>query len=117
MTTTGGHTEVHEAIARCYRRDGTDHALRRRPAMRSFALSSALAAALSFDATLVAGQDFPNRPIRMVTGGTGSLSDVMLRLITPSLGSSLGRPVIVENYASVVTSAELVAKAPPDGNT
>ena len=84
---------------------------------RYLAARTLLAAVTMMAATSAPSQDFPTRAVRIVTGGTGSLSDVTLRLITPLLTTSLGRPVIVENIASVVTAAESVAKAAPDGHT
>jgi tripartite-type tricarboxylate transporter receptor subunit TctC len=53
----------------------------------------------------------------MVTGGVGSGSDFVARLIAPELSASLGQPMIVDNRGSGVIPGEIVAKAPPDGYT
>jgi tripartite-type tricarboxylate transporter receptor subunit TctC len=63
----------------------------------------------------VSGENYPNRPIRVVTAEAGGGSDVALRTITPGLASNLGQQVIVDNRG--IIAAELVAKAPPDGYT
>jgi len=61
----------------------------------------------------VAGQDYPNRTIRVFTGTAGGGNDITARLLAQGL-SALGQPVIVENRAPIA-SGELVSKAPPDG--
>jgi len=62
------------------------------------------------------GQDnYPSKVIRVVTPATGGGSDVLARMIAPALTESLGQQVIVDNRGSI--SAEIVAKAPPDGYT
>src|SRR5450759_224667 len=63
----------------------------------------------------MSGENYPNRPIRVVTAEAGGGSDVALRTITPGLASNLGQQVIVDNRG--IIAAELVAKAPPDGYT
>jgi tripartite-type tricarboxylate transporter receptor subunit TctC len=64
---------------------------------------------------VVAQEIFPNRVIRIVTPATGGGSDVLARMIAPSLTESLGQQVIVDNRGSIAT--EIVAKAPADGYT
>lgn len=70
-------------------------------------------------ATLATGvayaQEYPNRPLRMVTGGVGGGNDVVTRLIAVGLSGSLGQQVIVDNRASSIVPGEIVVKAPPDG--
>jgi tripartite-type tricarboxylate transporter receptor subunit TctC len=63
-------------------------------------------------------QNFPTKPIRIITAQAGGGNDFAARLIAQGLTQSLGRPVIVENRGgSVVLGAEIIAKAPPDGYT
>src|SRR5689334_9568317 len=74
-------------------------------------------------ATMVVGagnvwsQDYPNRPIRILTGGAGGGNDFIARTISQGMSSTLGQPVVIENRASQVIAGEGVAKAPPDGYT
>lgn len=57
-------------------------------------------------------QDYPNKPIRMVTAGVGGGNDFLSRLIAPGLSSAVGQQVTVENRGgSVAVPAELVGKA------
>ena len=65
-------------------------------------------------------QAFPTKPIQFIVpfppgGGT----DVFARLVSQSMGDSLGQPVVVVNRAGAQGSIglALVAKAPPDGYT
>jgi tripartite-type tricarboxylate transporter receptor subunit TctC len=63
--------------------------------------------------------DWPARPIRLVAGGAGSVTDIRARWLAERLGPALGQPVVVENNAAAGGSvaAELVARATPDGHT
>jgi len=65
----------------------------------------------------VAAQNFPNRPVRIVTSGVGGGTDFVARLIAHGLTENLGQRVIVENRASGVIPGEIVFKATPDGHT
>ena len=60
----------------------------------------------------VLGQDYPNKPIRIFTGG-GS-ADLIARLMSPVLAERLGQPVIIENRVAL-QQREAVGNAPPDG--
>jgi tripartite-type tricarboxylate transporter receptor subunit TctC len=63
-------------------------------------------------------QNYPVRPVLLITAEAGSGGDVSSRLIAPGLTASLGQQVVVENRGGhVVRSAGFVAKAAPDGYT
>jgi len=62
-------------------------------------------------------QEFPNKPIRIVTGGAGGGNDVLARLIGQGLPASWGQQVVVDNRPSGVIPGEITAKAAPDGYT
>ena len=62
-------------------------------------------------------QDYPQRPIRLVTAGVGGGNDVVTRLLAQGLAERLGQAMVVDNRASSILPAEIVAKAPPDGYT
>ncbi|GAA4326262.1 tripartite tricarboxylate transporter substrate binding protein [Pigmentiphaga soli] len=67
-----------------------------------------------------AGDDFPNRPIRLVVGfSPGGGADVSARIIAAKASEILGVSVVVENRpgAGANIAAETVAKAQPDGYT
>ncbi|MBI3069359.1 MAG: tripartite tricarboxylate transporter substrate binding protein, partial [Betaproteobacteria bacterium] len=60
-------------------------------------------------------QNYPTRPVRIVTSEPGSTNDLVARLIAQGLTVSLGRQVIVDNRA--IRAGEVVAGAQPDGYT
>ena len=67
-------------------------------------------------AGMVSGQDYPNKPIRIVTSGLGGGTDFVARLIAEGISGPLGQSVVVENRANI-TGAEIGASATPDGYT
>jgi len=77
----------------------------------------ALWAAMAFlRVDVAAGQDYPSRPVRIVTTGIGGGGDFVARLIGQSISGPLGQQVIIDNRASGVIPGEIVVKAPPDGH-
>ena len=74
------------------------------------------AAAALFTSTASA-QNYPSRPVKILTTAAGSSSDLMSRLIAKSIEGPLGQPVVVENLGSGVISVLNVANAKPDGLT
>jgi tripartite-type tricarboxylate transporter receptor subunit TctC len=65
---------------------------------------------------MACAQDFPGRPVRVIPGETGGITDLIARLMAPGLSSGLGQPVITENRTPII-AIETVAKSPPDGYT
>ncbi len=72
--------------------------------------------AISLIAACAHAQTYPHKTIRMLTGPSASGSDIVARLMTPSLSASMGQPVVVENRAGII-AVETAAKAAPDGYT
>jgi tripartite-type tricarboxylate transporter receptor subunit TctC len=64
-----------------------------------------------------AAQDYPTRPIRLLTAGTGGGSDITARVIADGLAARLHQPVVVDSRVGGVIIAEIGAKAYPDGYT
>ena len=84
--------------------------------MRALAVALALAAA----APAAAQQDFPSRPIRLITPtAQGGTTDILARLFSARLTEMWKQPVVVDNRASAagVVAGELTAQAAPDGHT
>ena len=63
------------------------------------------------------GQDYPSRPVRIVTGAAGGGTDFPARQVALGIAGPLGQPVVVDNRAQSLVSSEIVSKAPPDGYT
>ncbi|TMH66333.1 MAG: tripartite tricarboxylate transporter substrate binding protein, partial [Betaproteobacteria bacterium] len=66
------------------------------------------------------GQEFPNRPVRIVVPWppAGNV-DITARTVAPALGDALGQQVIVENRAGAggTIGTAAVVKSPADGYT
>jgi tripartite-type tricarboxylate transporter receptor subunit TctC len=60
-------------------------------------------------------QAYPQRPVRIVTGGVGGGNDFAARLLSPRLTTILGQQIVVDNRASQLIATEIAAKASPDG--
>lgn len=76
--------------------------------MLSFAMMALIAGTAS-------GQNYPNKPVRILTSAAGGGNDFMARLIAQQLTGSLGQQAIVDNRG--IIAADIVATAPPDGYT
>ena len=61
-------------------------------------------------------QEYPNKPIRIVTSAVGGGTDFAARIIAQGLASRLGQPVIVDNRPPGLQGI-IVPKAAPDGYT
>ena len=83
-----------------------------------------IAAILAFAAGLAAGsapaQDYPTRPIRVLTSvGPGGTGDLFIRALGEELHRRLGQPLIVEPRpgGGFIIAGRACAEAPPDGYT
>lgn len=65
-------------------------------------------------------QNFPDRPLRLITPyPPGGNTDILARAVGQRLSESLGKPVIVDNRGggNGVIAAEITARSNPDGHT
>ncbi len=82
--------------------------------------ASLMATAILATPGFAAAQNYPERPIRFIiqspAGGTG---DLIGRVVAKHLSETLGQPVVADNRggASGTLSANITAKAAPDGYT
>jgi len=79
-----------------------------------------LAWALAIAAPAFAQQDYPNRPIRLITpAAQGGTTDILARIFGAKLSEVLKQQVVVDNRASAagVIAGQMTATAPPDGYT
>ena len=72
-----------------------------------------------FGAHLVSAQNYPSKPVRIVTADVGGGADFVARVLAQALPAGLGQQVIVENRpgAGGAIAFEFVARAAPDGYT
>jgi len=87
-------------------------------------MAAGIGRALAVAAALLAvsgalAQEFPQRPVRLITGSPGGTSDFSARYIAQKLGERWRQQVVVDNRPAVggIVAAEIVAKANPDGHT
>ncbi len=77
-------------------------------------------ALFAFSALAVSGaalaQDYPTRPVRILTSTPGGGNDFLARIVAPALGVALGQQVVVDNRTSRLVGG-LAARATPDGYT
>ncbi len=91
---------------------------------RAFSLSGRCASfaltALLLMPGIVAAQNYPNRPVRLILPfGPGGVADVTARIVTEKLGEKLGQRFIIENMpgAGGISAARAVLSSPADGYT
>src|SRR3954470_24992326 len=70
--------------------------------------------------SLQAWAQYPTRPVRLVVPASpGGASDLVARILAPSLAAELGQPFVVENRVTSggIVGTQQVADAAPDGHT
>src|SRR6059058_2989892 len=75
---------------------------------------------LAAGAPALAQQDYPSRPIRLITpAAQGGTTDLLARIFGARLAEVLKQQVVVDNRASAagVIAGQITATAPPDGYT
>ena len=60
-------------------------------------------------------QEYPNKPVRLITSAAGGGSDFISRQISGWLTPVFGQTFVVDNRPGTVLPIEAVAKSPPDG--
>jgi tripartite-type tricarboxylate transporter receptor subunit TctC len=74
-------------------------------------------ATMMIGALAACAQNYPSKPIRVVTAAAGGGTDFAARVISAAVTADVGWQIIVDNRAGTNIAGELVAKAPPDGYT
>ena len=115
-------SSVRSALART-KRGLLRFAGRGNPALRDHAVVCVVlicALAASLGPLRSSGQTWPQRPVKVIVPfGAGGSTDAQARIVSERLATVLGQPVVVEDHpgASGAIAAELVARAPADGQT
>ena len=84
---------------------------------RLFVTSIAIVPLAALIASGVSAQGWPEKPIRVVTAGTGGGLDLALRTLGQAVAPTLGQRFIIENRASSTRAEQVVLKSAPDGYT
>lgn len=90
------------------------------PEKRCAVTAALIASVLGLFTLPATAQNYPTKPIRVVSTQTaGSPADVLMRLMAQKMSQSIGQPVIVDIQAGAagVLAAQTVARAAPDGYT
>ena len=74
-----------------------------------------LAVTLLLLATVSVAQNFPAKPLRIVTTTVGGSNDVVARIVASGISTPLGQQVIVDNRGGGVAPGIAVSKMPADG--
>ena len=83
-------------------------------------MNKVLIAVLLSWAGFCSAQDYPNKPIRLITpAAQGGTTDLLARIFGQKLSEMYGQQVLVDNRASAagVIAGEMTARAAPDGYT
>jgi tripartite-type tricarboxylate transporter receptor subunit TctC len=81
-----------------------------------FLIATFSVAVMMLGANAVSGQNYPNKPIRILSTEAGGVLDIAARVIAQEISAPLGQPVLVENRASTIIP-DMAARATPDGYT
>jgi tripartite-type tricarboxylate transporter receptor subunit TctC len=87
------------------------------PGRNCRSIAVALVATAMSSPDTASAQNYPSRPIRLLTSGVGGNGDVTARLVANGLTPRLGQQLIVDNRPSGFTSSEIASRAIPDGYT
>ena len=85
------------------------------PGSYSRHLARAFTVAMCLGVATASAQEFPSKPIRIVTSGAGGGTDFVARQIADGVSGHLGA-MIVDNRPIGPVAGEMVFRAPPDGH-
>jgi tripartite-type tricarboxylate transporter receptor subunit TctC len=88
-------------------------------ALRRITSAALIAASAVFAAVPAAAQNYPTKPVRIITGSSGALGDIITRQLALRLSERWGQPVVVENRpgAGLTIGTAIAAQSPSDGYT
>jgi tripartite-type tricarboxylate transporter receptor subunit TctC len=88
------------------------------PMMHRTRLMSLIAAVL-FATASAATENYPIKPVRVITGGAGTFHDIVTRQLAHRLSERWNQAVVVENQgaAALTVGTGMAARATPDGYT
>jgi tripartite-type tricarboxylate transporter receptor subunit TctC len=78
-----------------------------------------LIATILFASASASAQNYPDKPVRIITGGVGTFHDIVTRQLAQRLSERWGQAVVVDNQpaAALTIGTGVTARAAPDGYT
>jgi tripartite-type tricarboxylate transporter receptor subunit TctC len=79
-----------------------------------------IAVALLCLATAAGAQQYPSKPIRIISPyAPGGTTDLLARIVAPKLTESWGQPIIIDARpgGNTIIGSEIMVRSPPDGHT
>jgi len=88
-------------------------------ALQKLAIVGLLAACGPGSVVPASAQNYPNKPVRIITARAGTFHDIVTRQLAQRLSERWGQPVIVDNKpgAGLTIGTAVAAKSNPDGYT
>jgi len=88
-------------------------------ALQRIAIVSLLVACDTGAVVPASAQNYPTKPVRIITAGAGTFHDIVTRQLGQRLSERWGQPVIVDNRpgAGLTIGTAVTAKSHPDGHT
>jgi tripartite-type tricarboxylate transporter receptor subunit TctC len=88
-------------------------------ALRRMTFATLIAAGAVAAAVPASAQDYPKKPVRIITGGAGTFHDIVTRRLGQRLSEKWGQAVVVDNQpaAALTIGTGIAARAVPDGYT
>ncbi len=80
-------------------------------------IASAFAIFSAMQISGASAQDYPNKPVRIVTAEAGGGADFMCRLLAQGMTAGMTQQIVVDNRPSGVIPAQVAAQSPADGYT
>src|SRR5262245_14943251 len=85
--------------------------------MAQTAIRLLAASVLGLTVSLAGAENYPAKPIRVLTAAAGGGLDFAARLVSLAIAGPLGQQVVVDNRGGPFLPGEIVAHALPDGYT
>ena len=82
-------------------------------------MAVSLIATILCAAASASAQNYPDKPVRIITGGVGTFHDIVTRQLAQRLSERWGQAVVVDNQpaAALTIGTGVTARAAPDGYT
>jgi hypothetical protein len=100
VTMLSGRSRYERVVAKSVKLSRIGSIVRRMMSLRRFIVRTVLPGVLLASAGIALAQNYPARPVRIVTGAPGSGAEFAARVLAQGLAAPLGQPVVVEPRAT-----------------